>query len=102
MASYSYKELCCQIPERINKAFVNEFKREPDGDPGYNGDCWTLAAMYVEDLTKQRDELLAALELALGSHGQLLLSDPPQDKWRFNRVDEIGRAAIAKVKGGAA
>ena len=62
MASYSYKELCYQIPEYINKAFVDEFKREPDGDPGYDGDYWTLAAMYVEDLIKQRDELLAALQ----------------------------------------
>lgn len=53
-------------------------------------------------LLQQRDELLAALKLALASHGKLLVSDPPQDAWKYNRVDEIGRTAIAKVEGGAA
>ena len=44
-------------------------------------------------------ELLEALELALGSHNRLLLSDPPKDAWVFNEVEAKARAAIAKAKG---
>lgn len=113
MASYSYKELCYQIPEYINKAFVDEFKREPDGDPGYDGDCWTLAAMYVEDLIKQRDELLEALEDL--HKGYVFVLEAGRDRimdlgGQCDPVDvmEIGdprlaraRAVIAKAKGGA-
>lgn len=44
-------------------------------------------------------ELFEALELALGSHNRLLLSDPPKDAWVFNGVEAKARAAIAKAKG---
>lgn len=44
-------------------------------------------------------ELLEALELALGSHNRLLLSDPSKDAWVFYGVEAKARAAIAKAKG---
>lgn len=50
MAYYTYKDLCYQIPSHIEERFVEEHGREPDGDPNYNGDYWTLAAMYVAEL----------------------------------------------------
>ena len=42
--------------------------------------------------------LLEALELALRSHGLMLLSDPPQDAWKTYGVEAKARAAIAAVK----
>jgi hypothetical protein len=32
-------------------------------------------------------QALDALTLAIGSHGRMLMSDPPQETWKFNRVD---------------
>lgn len=43
-------------------------------------------------------QLLAALKLALSSNGKMLLTNPPQDAWRYNRVDEVSRAAIAAAE----
>lgn len=40
------------------------------------------------------DNLAEALRLALDSHGKTLLTDPPQDAWKVNRVEEIGRALL--------
>ena len=51
-------------------------------------------------LKAQRDLLLEALKLALSSHGVMLLSDPPQDAWKVNRVEEKARAAIKAVEEG--
>jgi hypothetical protein len=42
--------------------------------------------------------LVEALELALSSHGVLLMSDPPQDAWKFRGVDAKLCAALATVK----
>lgn len=50
MASYSYKDVCNQIPPHIEARFEYLYGREPDGDPNYNGDYWTLTAMWVEEL----------------------------------------------------
>ena len=38
--------------------------------------------------------LYGALKMALNSHNVSLLSDPPQDAWKFYEVDRIARAAI--------
>ena len=54
----------------------------------------------VPELRAQRSALLEALKLALSSHGVMLMSDPPQDAWKVNRVEERARAAIAKAEGG--
>jgi hypothetical protein len=39
-------------------------------------------------------ELLEALQLALSAHGRMLMSDPPQDAWKAQGVEEKARAAI--------
>jgi hypothetical protein len=51
-----------------------------------------------DQATAQRDELLEALKLALSSHGVMLMSDPPQDAWKVNRVEAKACAAIAKAE----
>ena len=63
MAYYSYKDVCYQIPSHIEERFKEETGREPDGDPNYNGDYWSLAAMWIEELevkiaTLERDNTL--------------------------------------------
>jgi hypothetical protein len=50
-------------------------------------------------LTENVRMLVEAVELALSSHGVLLMSDPPQDAWKFRGVDAKLRAALATVKG---
>lgn len=57
MAYYSYKDVCYSIPEHIEDKFIKEYEREPDGDPNYDGDYWTLASMWIEDLTSKISEL---------------------------------------------
>jgi hypothetical protein len=49
-------------------------------------------------VTNCEKELVAALQLALASHGVTLLSDPPQDAWKYNRVEAVARAAIVKAE----
>ena len=41
---------------------------------------------------------LEALELALSSHGVMLLSDPPQDPWKTKGVESKSRQAIIAIK----
>lgn len=48
----------------------------------------------VERLKHHAERLEKALRLALNSHGKTLLTDPPQDAWKVNRVEEIGRALL--------
>jgi hypothetical protein len=53
----------------------------------------------LHEVEQQRDELLAALKLALNAHGLMLMSDPPQDAWRAYGVEQKARAAIARAEG---
>jgi hypothetical protein len=46
-----------------------------------------------DTLREQVRVLVEALELALSSHGVLLMSDPPQDAWKVRGVDAKLRAA---------
>lgn len=62
MAYYTYKDLCYQIPSHIEERFVEEHGRDPDGYPNYNGDYWTLAAMYVAELESNVAEMRRLLE----------------------------------------
>ena len=49
------------------------------------------------DYTRAENERLReALELAFSCHGKVLMSDPPQDAWKFNRVDEVINAALRR------
>lgn len=49
-----------------------------------------------EALRRQNERLREALELAFSCHGKVLMSDPPQDAWKFNRVDEVINAALRR------
>jgi hypothetical protein len=57
------------------------------------------AAVELRRLHAVNEELLEALQLALSSHGVMLLSDPPQDAWKTRGVEAKARAAIAKATG---
>ena len=48
----------------------------------------------IERLRASEAKLLNALQLAIHSHGVMLLSDPPQEAWKFNRVDFLAKEAI--------
>ena len=56
-------------------------------------------AAELRRLRKVNAELLEALQLALSAHGRMLMSDPPQDAWKAQGVEEKARAAIAKAEG---
>lgn len=43
-------------------------------------------------------QALEALESAKMNHGKMLLSDPPQEAWRFHRVDETLSDAITALR----
>jgi len=47
-----------------------------------------------ERLREKNERLREALKLALNSHGRMLMSDPPQDPWKVNRVDEVIRELL--------
>lgn len=66
-------------------------------------DLVSVAALDVgaaaKELRRQHAEierLREALKLAFTSHGRLLMSDPPLDAWKFNRVDEVIVAALRR------
>lgn len=42
----------------------------------------------------ENERLRALLALVLNSHGKLLLTDPPQEAWKFNRVEEKIREVL--------
>jgi len=43
------------------------------------------------------DQLKLALELAKNSHGKFLMSDPPQDAWKYHNVDHVIEQALAQT-----
>ncbi len=51
----------------------------------------------AERLKADNERLRDALKLALNSHGRMLLTDPPQDPWKVNRVDEVIRELLQEV-----
>ena len=61
-------------------------------------DIMTPGADYI-DLTstvaEAAEKMAEALRLARRSHGVLLPTDPPQDPWKANRVDEMIASALA-------
>ena len=54
------------------------------------------AVRLLRHLHAENERLREALKLALNSHGRMLMSDPPQDAWKFNRVDEVIVAALRR------
>ncbi len=81
MANYTYKDLCYRIPAHIEQQFKDEQGIEPDGDPNYNGDCWTLAAMWVSELEQNQNNLILAIKTVLH------ISDRDHDAW--NKVKDL-------------
>jgi len=55
------------------------------------------AAKELRRLHADNERLREALKLALNSHGRMLMSDPPQDPWKVNRVDEVIRELLQEV-----
>jgi hypothetical protein len=49
-------------------------------------------------MTEVLKQALEALELALRSHGVMLLSDPPQDAWKTYGVEGNARQAITSLR----
>jgi ribosomal 50S subunit-associated protein YjgA (DUF615 family) len=68
------------------------------GIESFEGDSAT-ELRRLHEVEQQRNELLAALKLALNAHGVMLMSDPPKDAWRAYGVEQTARAAIAKAEG---
>jgi hypothetical protein len=56
------------------------------------------AAIELRRLHKVNQELVEALQLAIDSHGYLLMSDPPQDAWKYYKVESKAKAALTKAK----
>ena len=52
----------------------------------------------MTELEKAARLALEALELALSSHGVMLLSDPPQDPWKTRGVEGKSREAITALR----
>lgn len=65
MAWYTYKDVCYSIPSHIEERFEQEHQREPDCDPNYNGDYWTLVAMWIEELEATIKSLKESKEVDL-------------------------------------
>ena len=51
----------------------------------------------MNELEKAARLALEALEKALRYHGVMLLSDPPQDAWKYHRVEQIAHEAITTL-----
>ena len=43
-------------------------------------------------------KLMEAMEKALRYHGVMLLSDPPQDAWKYHRVEQTAHEAITALR----
>ena len=69
-----------------------------EGLVDYNAYTIRQASAELRRLDALNAELVEALELARTSHGLLLMGDPPQEAWKYHRVDEKIRAALAKAK----
>ena len=66
MAYYTYKRVCYElVPDDWRQQWEAKFKelndREPDGDPGYNGDYWIMAGDFIEEQKAQLDAAKAVV-----------------------------------------
>lgn len=43
-------------------------------------------------------QAIEAMTLALNSHGRALMTDPPQDSWKYNRCSDKLNEAIAALR----
>ena len=59
MAYYSYKEVLFNIPQHIIDKYEEERGIEYEGESHYDGDGWSVTALYIEyleDKIKQLEE----------------------------------------------
>ena len=52
----------------------------------------------MTDLRAAAQQALEALENAVRYHGIMLMSDPPQDAWKYHRVDGNAKQAITALR----
>jgi hypothetical protein len=86
---------------RCLPAYKDRGRTDPQCESCNTEDWRHEAAAELRRLHSVNAQLLEALELALRSHGVMLLSDPPQDAWKTYGVEAKARAAIAAAKGEA-
>ena len=55
MAAYTYKDV--YLPEGIIEEWEEINEVECDYDPNYNGDLWSVTAMYIDKLIGRIEEL---------------------------------------------
>jgi len=52
----------------------------------------------MPNLRQAAQQALEALENAVRYHGIILMSDPPQDAWKYHRVEGNAKQAISAIK----
>lgn len=58
MATYTYKLVCHEIPDKyIGEAFEERYGEEFDEDANYNGDYWVATSDWISDLRREKAEL---------------------------------------------
>jgi hypothetical protein len=104
---YTRMQLCFNYPrthEEERAIFIRALRPQKCDESALQSAIEQAVAPYREQvvlLTEQVRALSEAAELALSSHGALLMSDPPQDAWKVRGVDAKLRAALATVNGEA-
>lgn len=62
MAAYSYKEVCHRPDyQEAEVEWAQMYGQEPDGDPGYDGDCWWVTNFLLD----KKDAEIARLKQLL-------------------------------------
>lgn len=89
------EEMVAKLKASENGDAISEAMTQATADMALGRSIREGRANQPEPVNQQ---LLAALKLALDSHGNWLMTKPPQDAWQHNRVEEIGRAAIAAAE----
>jgi hypothetical protein len=88
-------------PIRAAIAVFDAALAAPEPEPTVKESLTVDAALAEPDdaeaLRRENERLREALKLALNSHGRMLMSDPPQDPWKVNRVDEVIRELLQEV-----
>mgnify|MGYP000280030960 CR=1 FL=1 len=57
MAYYSYKDVLYNIPQHIIEKYEADEDIEYEGEANYNGDGWSVTALYIEYLENRIKQL---------------------------------------------
>ena len=52
----------------------------------------------TDQLRQAAQQAMEALENAVRYHGIMLMADPPQDAWKYHRVEDNAKQAITAIK----